>query len=139
MTQPSQAQRSSTEGADPYAQDSRNAGPEPENNRHLAPSDGGLAPEASAADPVAALWGADRVSRYREQWQQLQLHFVDSPQTATDEAAALVDDAVGALTSSLEEQKHSLDSWRSDQGDDTEVLRMALRRYRDFLDRLLGM
>jgi hypothetical protein len=121
-------------GPDVTAGDGADAG-EPDR----APSDGQLAPGASATDPVAALWGADLVSRYRGQWQLLQLRFVDDPHTATREAAGLVDDAVHSLTSSLEEQKRGLDDWQADDTDDTEVMRVALRRYRDFLDRLLGM
>lgn len=104
-----------------------------------APSDGRLAPGQAANDPVAALWGADLVDRYRSQWRDLQLTFVDDPQRATSAAASLVDDAVSSLTSTLQEQKQSLDGWQATRGDDTEVMRVALRNYRDFLDRLLGL
>lgn len=104
-----------------------------------SPSDGQLSPGASADDPVAALWGTDLVQRYRAQWQQLQLRFVDDPRGATGEAAQLLDDAVHSLTTTLADQKQTLDGWQSAQGEDTEVLRTALTRYRDFLDRLLGL
>jgi hypothetical protein len=104
-----------------------------------APSDGKLAPGAATDDPVAALWGSNLVERYRGEWRELQLRFVDDPHTATDRAAHLVDDAVQALTNRLTAQKQALDGWQSVDGDDTEVLRVALRRYRDFLDRLLGL
>jgi hypothetical protein len=104
-----------------------------------APSDRQLAPGSAVDDPVAALWGADLVERYREQWRELQLQFVDEPRTATEQAAALVNDAVQSLTSALTAQKQTLDDWQSADRGDTEILRVALRRYRDFLDRLLGM
>jgi hypothetical protein len=103
-----------------------------------APSDRQLAP-GTADDPVAALWGADLVERYREQWRELQLRFVDDPHTATEQAAGLVNDAVQSLTDALTSQKQTLDDWQSADRGDTEILRVALRRYRDFLDRLLGM
>lgn len=109
------------------------------NEPDQGPSDGQLAPGASAADPVAALWGTDLVQRYRDQWQQLQLRFVDDPQSATSDAAGLLDEAIRSLTTTLADQKVTLDTWQHSQGDDTEVLRNALTRYRDFLDRLLGL
>ena len=104
-----------------------------------APSDGNLGPGQAPNDPVAALWGADLVERYRIQWRELQLTFVDDPQRATGAAASLVDDAVASLTNTLLAQKQTLDGWQSTRGDDTEVMRVALRNYRDFLDRLLGL
>ena len=104
-----------------------------------APSDGNLGPGQAPNDPVAALWGADLVERYRIQWRELQLTFVDDPQRATGAAASLVDDAVASLTNTLLAQKQALDGWQSTKGDDTEVMRVALRNYRDFLDRLLGL
>jgi hypothetical protein len=104
-----------------------------------APSDGNLGPGQAPNDPVAALWGADLVERYRIQWRELQLTFVDDPQRATGAAASLVDDAVASLTNTLLAQKQALDDWQSTKGDDTEVMRVALRNYRDFLDRLLGL
>jgi hypothetical protein len=104
-----------------------------------APSDGNLAPGQPVNDPVAALWGTDLVEQYRSQWRDLQLTFVDDPKRATDAAASLVDDAVTSLTSTLQAQKQSLDGWRSTRDGDTEVMRVALRSYRGFLDRLLGI
>lgn len=103
-----------------------------------APGDGNL-PPGRANDPVAALWGADLVERYRSEWRDLQLTFVDDPHRATAAAASLVDDAVTSLTTALHAQKQSLDDWQTTRGEDTEVMRVALRNYRGFLDRLLGL
>jgi hypothetical protein len=104
-----------------------------------APSDGQLPPGGSAADPVAALWGADLVRGYRARWEQVQLSFVDDPQRAASEAGQLLDEALSSLTGALTSQKESLDDWQRDDGGDTEVLRTAIKHYREFLDRLLGM
>jgi hypothetical protein len=103
-----------------------------------APSDGNLAPGAPTDDPMAPAWDAGGVEQYRGRWRELQLRFVDDPYAATGEAAALVDDAVSALTQRLTAQKASLDGWQTAGRDDTEVLRMAMQRYRVFLDRLLA-
>ena len=104
-----------------------------------APSDGNLPPGQGVNDPVAALWASDLVERYRAQWRDLQLTFVDDPNHAMSAAASLVDEAVAALTNTLNAQKQALDGWQVTRGEDTEVMRVALRRYRDFLDRLLGL
>ena len=109
------------------------------NSSGRAPSDGQLQPGASAGDPVAALWGADLVAGYRARWQQLQLGFVDNPHAATEDAAALVDEAVQSLVGALDKQRQSLDDWQRHDDADTEVMRAALQNYREFLDRLLGM
>jgi hypothetical protein len=99
---------------------------------------GELSPGDVSHDPVAALWGTQDIDRFRDEWRRLQMRFVDDPHNAANEAATLVDQAVQTLTTALSSRKQELDSWRASEGDDTEVLRMALRRYRDFLDRLLG-
>jgi hypothetical protein len=104
-----------------------------------APSDGNLAPGQGVNDPVAALWAIDLVERYRSQWRDLQLTFVDDPKHAMSGAASLVDEAVASLTNTLNAQKQALDGWQVTRGEDTEMMRVALRRYRDFLDRLLGL
>jgi hypothetical protein len=90
--------------------------------------------------PVAGLWGADAADGLRDRWRALQLRFVDDPLGAADEAASLVGEAVESLMSSLSTHQRELDDWRSSAGaPDTEQLRMTVRRYREFLDRLLEL
>jgi hypothetical protein len=76
----------------------------------------------------------------RDRWRDLQLRFVDDPKAATEEAAGLVDEAVEALAASIRRQKEQLtDAAGADTAHDTERLRVRLRTYRDFLDRLLAL
>ena len=75
---------------------------------------------------------------------ELQLHFVDDPHAAAGLAGALVDEVVAALRDAVDRQRSALEDWQSGDGvdahsGDTERLRVAVRRYRDFLDRLLGL
>ncbi|GAB3857877.1 hypothetical protein ACFPIJ_18600 [Dactylosporangium cerinum] len=74
----------------------------------------------------------------RARWQELQLRFVDDPQTAAGEAERLVDDALAGVTASLNARKDQLSSWRASGRDDTEQLRAAVHGYRDFLTHLVG-
>jgi hypothetical protein len=74
----------------------------------------------------------------RARWQELQLRFVDDPQTAAGEAERLVDDALAGVTASLNARKDQLNTWRASGRDDTEQLRAAVHGYRDFLTHLVG-
>ncbi|RLP99134.1 hypothetical protein [Micromonospora sp. CV4] len=90
-----------------------------------------------AAEP-ATLLDADAAQRFRDRWRDVQLRFVDDPQAAAGEAQSLVEEAIQALASALAAQKNELGGWQDAGSADTEQLRMAVRRYRDFLDRVLG-
>jgi hypothetical protein len=89
--------------------------------------------------PMAVLIPADVAEQLRARWQQLQLRFIDNPRQTADHAQELVGQVVDALTSALASQRDSLDDWKDGRGEDTEILRAAVMRYRDFFDRLLGL
>lgn len=93
---------------------------------------------------VLALFDSGTTERFREQWQALQLRFIDDPHTVASQAGALADEVVTALRDAVDRQRTALEDWQSGDGvdthsGDTERLRVAVRRYRDFLDRLLGL
>ncbi|WIM97529.1 hypothetical protein ACTOB_001058 [Actinoplanes oblitus] len=92
-------------------------------------------PAAPAASGPTAFFPESETQPLRDRWRDIQLRFVDDPKTSTGEAAALVDETIEKLTSSLRQHRGSLASGR----DDTEALRVELRAYRDILDRLLGL
>jgi hypothetical protein len=98
-----------------------------------------LSPGDVAIDPVAALWPAEAAEALRERWRDLQLRFVDDPHNAAAEADFLVGEAIETLTGSLASLRGDLAHWRSEGGGDTERLRVAVRGYRGFLDRILGL
>ncbi|GAA2630133.1 hypothetical protein GCM10010399_72530 [Dactylosporangium fulvum] len=100
---------------------------------------GELLPGAVEVTPVGALWADGAVDGLRERWRELQLRFIDDPRSVAGEADALVAEAVGSVTAALESQRRRLAEWQQQDGDDTERLRAAVRQYRDFLDRLLGL
>jgi hypothetical protein len=93
----------------------------------------------TSAAALAALWNdADR-QRIRARWQELQLRFIDDPHLVAGEAERLVQEAVTALTASLDARRGQLHQQRAARGLDTENLRASLRDYREFLDRILGL
>ncbi|HEU4424281.1 MAG TPA: hypothetical protein VFR67_17270 [Pilimelia sp.] len=100
---------------------------------------GELKPGDVPSLPVAALWEDDAAQGFRDRWREVQLRFVDDPMEATGEAQVLVGEVVESLTATLVERRTDIDGWRSAGNGDTEHLRVVIRRYRDFLDRLLSL
>ena len=79
----------------------------------------------------------DAVVDIRSHWALIQQGFVDDPWSAVKDADTLVGDVLQKLAAIFEEQRQHLAGQWSDGESDTEQLRLTLRRYRDFLDRLL--
>ncbi|SCL18407.1 hypothetical protein GA0070616_1503 [Micromonospora nigra] len=86
----------------------------------------------------ATLFDHDTAQGFRDRWRDVQLRFVDDPKAAAGDAQSLVDEAIQALAAALRAQKEKLGGWQDSGSADTEQLRMAVRQYRDFLDRVLG-
>ncbi|MFI2646172.1 hypothetical protein [Micromonospora fulviviridis] len=87
---------------------------------------------------AATLFAAETAQDFRDRWRDVQLRFVDDPRAAVGEAQSLVEEAIEALSAALREQKAKLGGWQESGSADTEQLRVAVRGYRDFLDRVLG-
>ena len=96
-----------------------------------------LLPGETGAAPVGDLWAADSADDLHSRWQELQLRFVDDPRGVVIEARSLVAEAVQSLTAALSDRQRDLDGLASSNGD-TEQLRTALQRYREFFDRVVG-
>lgn len=97
-----------------------------------------LVPGAVTNEPGLGGWSDEDGQAYRDRWREVQLRFVDDPRGAAAEAGTLVGEALDAFTAALARQRQDLDSWQSTEGDDTEIFRVAVRRYRDLLDKVLG-
>jgi hypothetical protein len=82
----------------------------------------------------------DVVQEFRSRWDQIQTGFVDEPREAVRQADELVANAIKRLADSFAEARAGLErQW--DRGGDvsTEDLRVGLRRYRTFFQRLLSV
>jgi hypothetical protein len=93
----------------------------------------------SDAEGHAALVTADRAESYSSRWNDVKGEFVDEPRRAVADADALVGELLDELQELFKAQRsdieHSLDADETS----TEDLRLALRRYRSFFDRLLSI
>ena len=92
---------------------------------------------AAAAAPAAegSSLGSLDVAAIRNRFIDIQAGFVDEPRQAVEEAGRFVDDLVQQVADALRQQRGQL---AGPEGS-TEDLRLALRAYRQFVDRLLGM
>ena len=71
----------------------------------------------------------------RSRFLDIQAGFIDEPRQAVEEAGQFVDDLVRQVADALQAQRGQLAGAEGS----TEDLRLALRAYRQFVDRLLGL
>jgi hypothetical protein len=76
----------------------------------------------------------------RFRWGMIQTGFVDEPRKSVQEADALVSEVIQCLTGTFTRERAKLEQgWDRGENVSTEDLRIALRRYRSFFDRLLAI
>jgi len=95
---------------------------------------------ATAEEQPAQLFSPDDTRTFRSRWDEIQVGFVDEPRRCVEQADNLVAMAIKRLAEGFAEERAKLEGqW--DRGDNvsTEDLRIALRRYRSFFNRLLSM
>jgi hypothetical protein len=86
-----------------------------------------------------AVFSQDEVSQLRPRWNAIQTKFIDEPRKSVEEADVLVASTIKRLAESFANERAKLESqWGKGSDVSTEDLRLALRRYRSFFDRLLS-
>jgi hypothetical protein len=113
--------------------------------RAVAASSGGASSAGAATAPAideqaAPLFSPEESKDFRAQWDVIQVGFVDEPRRVVEQADSLVALTMKRLAEMFAAERAKLEGqW--DHGDNvsTEVLRVALRRYRSFFGRLLSM
>lgn len=88
----------------------------------------------------APLFDAKRAEDFRNEWLEIQSRFVDDPSVAVKEADELVSQIIQNVSRMFADERTSLENqWNSGDKASTEELRVALRRYRSFFNRLLTL
>ena len=106
-------------------------------NRHRD-DDGETASTRQAAE--TALFDGVDLEDFRGKWDNVQAGFVDDPKRCVEQADGLVSAVVEQLSSGLAEARSRLEQqWSRGEDASTEDLRVALKRYREFFDRLLAV
>ena len=88
---------------------------------------------------LAPLFLPDVAKEFRSRWDGVQRGFVDDPREAVRQGDELVAQVMESLTETFSRERAKLDGQldKADQAS-TETLRIALRRYRSFFERLLS-
>ena len=88
----------------------------------------------------SVLFEEGEISRLRSRWADIQSAFVDEPRQAVKEADGLVVDLTTRLTEMFAGERSALErQWDRNNDVTTEDLRIALKRYHAFFDRLLAV
>jgi hypothetical protein len=89
---------------------------------------------------TAALLPGEEASDLRRRWEALQTGFVDEPRRAVQEADNLVAQTMKRVAEVFARERAALEEqWTRGDNVSTEDLRVALKRYRSFFDRLLSV
>jgi hypothetical protein len=76
----------------------------------------------------------------RSRWEKIQIGFVDEPRKSVEQADELVADSIKRLATVFASERNKLEGeWGKTDNLSTEDLRLSLRRYRSFFDRLLSV
>jgi hypothetical protein len=92
----------------------------------------------SDGERLAALLPGDETGELRRRWDIIQTGFVDEPRHAVEEADSLVAQTMKRVAEIFAQERSNLEQqWSRGEDVSTEDLRVALKRYRSFFDRLL--
>jgi len=96
--------------------------------------------DATDTSPERELFADDELSRLRARWDNVQASFVDDPRECVQKADGLVSDVVDQLTAGFSQARSRLEEqWARGEEASTEDLRVALKQYREFFQRLLAV
>lgn len=113
--------------------------------------DAGPAADRGGAGPAADTSGTDGQGQRAQllatgelqgilnRWKEIQAGFVDEPRKAVQDADRLVADLMQGLARMFASEREQLEArWSAGDSVSTEDLRLSLRRYRSFFERLLA-
>jgi hypothetical protein len=141
MTEPTGTHRLSTaDMAAARQQAAEPAGPQASGNGDSRRSQPAGAPGGAADGKAMPLLNEAEAGSMRSRWALIQAGFVDEPRSAVEQGDALVAELMQRLAEVFAAERARLEEqWSQGTDVSTEDLRLALRRYRSFFDRLLTL
>jgi hypothetical protein len=90
---------------------------------------------------LAALFTPQSADDFRSRWDAVQIGFVDDPRASVKKADELVAEVMKNLAASFaaERERFEQQMGSADGSSSTEHMRVAVRRYRSFFERLLSL
>lgn len=108
-----------------------------ERDRHHALAE---TPRQKVEEAMAPLFSGEELIGYKTRWSGIQTGFVDEPRNAVKEADTLVAEVMKRLADLFADERKQLEAkWEQSDRLSTEELRIAMRRYRSFFERLLSI
>lgn len=97
--------------------------------------------DGGGREPLAQLFDPQLAEEMRGRWTAIQSSFVDDPHRAVQDADELVAKALQDLARGFARHRSDIEAEAKGGGQEpsTENLRVALRRYRSFFERLLSL
>jgi hypothetical protein len=109
-------------------------------DRERGPVDYQSAAGSQPEEHSTALFEQDALEELRSSWGAIQTWFVDNPEGAVKQADELVAAVMKRLAEVFSVERANLEqAWTKGDDVSTEELRVVLRRYRSFFDRLLSV
>lgn len=94
----------------------------------------------AAEERRMALFPEEEGRGFHTRWDAIQTGFVDEPRAAVEQADAVVSEMLKRLTDVFSTERARLEEqWKRGENVSTEDLRIALKRYRSFFERLLSI
>lgn len=91
-------------------------------------------------EPLAPLFLSDTAKEFRSRWDAVQSSFVDDPRQSVRQADELVAEVMKSLAETFSDERAKLEGLVDPMDKtSTEDLRIALRCYRSFFERLLSL
>ena len=91
-------------------------------------------------DELEPLFEEEAARKFRSRWLTIQSKFVDDPRDSVKQADELVADIIKDVTMSFADRRIGLEKqWNSGENISTEDMRVTLKRYRSFFERLLTL
>ncbi len=91
-------------------------------------------------EKFAPLFENNEHEQFRAQWLEIQSRFVDDPSVSVKDADELVSSIIKNITRNFADKRTALETqWKSGDDVSTEDLRLTMKRYRSFFDRLLTL
>lgn len=92
------------------------------------------------AEESVPLFEEGEAQEYRSNWSEIQTRFVDDPRDSVEDADELVAHVIKSIAETFAEERAFLeDQWNRGDEVSTEDLRIAMKRYRSFFNRLLSL
>ena len=98
------------------------------------------APRVNSENGANPLFAGAEAQDFRSRWEKIQIGFVDEPRNSVEKADELVAAVIKRLAEVFADERNKMEhEWDKGDSVSTEDLRVALRRYRSFFDRLLSV